>query len=285
MVNAGDDKLVYMPQTPASGASVVELGSNVTISGGSLYASVSLTADVTGTLPVANGGTGLTSLSTLLNSNVTQQSLSVEVGVDVQAYSSMLAGFANLLNAGDDKIVYMPESPATAPSTLEFGTGLSHSAGAINVSSGTWITSTGTIASGTWQGTAIASAYIGTHNHSATDITSGTLAVARGGTGVTSETAISEMVISSFSSQTAGSVSGAKSGSFAYESAAGDAYAISGGDLLWEDDGATDTFNDTEFQTVDGGTQTEYRQRTVTVTDGQITAFGSWGSWNTVVVA
>jgi hypothetical protein len=285
MVNSGDDKLVYMPQTPASGASVVELGSNVTISGGSLYASVSLTADVTGTLPVANGGTGLTSLSTLLNSNVTQQSLNVEVGVDVQAYSAMLTGFSNLLNAGDDKIVYMPESPATAPSTLEFGTGLSHSAGAINVSSGTWITSTGTITSGTWQGTAITSAYIGTHNHSATDITSGTLAVVRGGTGVTSETAISEMVINSFSSQTAGSVSGAKSGTFAYESAGGDAYALSGSNFLWEDDGATDTFKDTEFQTVDGGTQTEYRQRTVTVTDGQITAFGSWGSWTTVVVA
>ena len=41
----------------------------------------------------------------------------------------------------------------------------------------------GTITSGTWQGTAIAAAYIGAHNHAAGDINSGTLGVARGGTG------------------------------------------------------------------------------------------------------
>ena len=33
--------------------------------------SVDLTSEVTGVLPVGNGGTGLTSISTLLNSNVT----------------------------------------------------------------------------------------------------------------------------------------------------------------------------------------------------------------------
>lgn len=45
------------------------------------------------------------------------------------------------------------------------------------------ITSVGTITSGTWQGTDIAAAYIGAHNHAAGDINSGTLSVARGGTG------------------------------------------------------------------------------------------------------
>ena len=45
------------------------------------------------------------------------------------------------------------------------------------------ITSVGTITSGTWQGTDIAAAYIGAHNHAAGDINSGTLGVARGGTG------------------------------------------------------------------------------------------------------
>jgi hypothetical protein len=44
-----------------------------------------LTTDVTGVLPVANGGTGLTSLSTLLNSNVTPTSLGLVIGTDVQA--------------------------------------------------------------------------------------------------------------------------------------------------------------------------------------------------------
>ena len=38
---------------------------------------VDLTADVTGTLPVANGGTALTSLSTLLNSNTTKSDVSL----------------------------------------------------------------------------------------------------------------------------------------------------------------------------------------------------------------
>ena len=44
----------------------------ITISGQEITRNqIDLTADVTGTLPVANGGTGLTSISTLLNSNVT----------------------------------------------------------------------------------------------------------------------------------------------------------------------------------------------------------------------
>lgn len=45
------------------------------------------------------------------------------------------------------------------------------------------ITSVGTITSGTWQGTDIAAAYIGAHNHAAGDINSGTLDVTHGGTG------------------------------------------------------------------------------------------------------
>ena len=46
------------------------------------------------------------------------------------------------------------------------------------------IVTVGTITSGTWQGTTIAAAYIG--NHSTDKLTSGTLPVARGGTGQTS---------------------------------------------------------------------------------------------------
>lgn len=47
----------------------------------------------------------------------------------------------------------------------------------------TYIKTVGTITSGTWNGTAIASSYIGAHNHAASDITSGQLAVTYGGTG------------------------------------------------------------------------------------------------------
>jgi hypothetical protein len=54
--------------------------------------------------------------------------------------------------------------------------------------------------------------------------------------------------------------------------------------ILTAESGQTTTFNDTEFQTVDGGTQTEYRQRTITVTNGQITAVGAFGAWTAVVV-
>jgi hypothetical protein len=51
----------------------------VTLSGQALTMnSVDLTDDVTGTLPVANGGTGLTSLTTLLNSNVTTTTLGLQ---------------------------------------------------------------------------------------------------------------------------------------------------------------------------------------------------------------
>lgn len=61
----------------------------ITISGQTITrAQVDLTADVTGTLPAGNGGTGLTSTSTLLNSNVTPTSLSLVIGSDVQAYDA-----------------------------------------------------------------------------------------------------------------------------------------------------------------------------------------------------
>ena len=57
---------------------------------------IDLTTDVTGTLPVANGGTGLTSISTLLNSNVTPSSLGLVIGTDVQAQDTLLQDIADL---------------------------------------------------------------------------------------------------------------------------------------------------------------------------------------------
>jgi len=53
---------------------------------------------------------------------------------------------------------------------------------------GTWtgatsITTVGTIGTGAWQGTPVAAAYLGSHTHAASDITSGTMATARLGSG------------------------------------------------------------------------------------------------------
>jgi len=78
-------------------------------------AQIDLAADVTGTLPATNGGTGLTSIATLLNTNT----------------SASDVGLSNVEN-----------------------TALSSWAGTANV------TILGTVATGTWQGTAIADGYI-----------------------------------------------------------------------------------------------------------------------------
>tara|TARA_R110002020_G_scaffold246009_1_gene459720 strand:+ start:10712 stop:12592 length:1881 start_codon:yes stop_codon:yes gene_type:complete len=63
-------------------------------------------SDITsGTLAVARGGTGLTSLSTLLNSNVTPTSLGLVIGTNVQAYNATLGHVAGGTYVGDDHIV------------------------------------------------------------------------------------------------------------------------------------------------------------------------------------
>jgi len=75
-------------------------------SSGVLSHTVDLTSEVTGTLPVANGGTNLTSLSTLLNSNVTPTTLSLVIGTNVQAYDADLAAIAGLTSAADKGIQF-----------------------------------------------------------------------------------------------------------------------------------------------------------------------------------
>ena len=52
------------------------------------------TPGVTGTLAVGNGGTGLTSIATLLNSAVTPTTLGLVIGTNVQAYDAQLATLA-----------------------------------------------------------------------------------------------------------------------------------------------------------------------------------------------
>jgi len=84
---------------------------NVTLAGSLDYITLSgqqitrnaidLTTDVTGTLPAGNGGTGLTSISTLLNSNVTPTSLGLVIGTDVLAQQTIGIANDNLVEIDD----------------------------------------------------------------------------------------------------------------------------------------------------------------------------------------
>ena len=57
---------------------------------------IDLANDVTGTLPVANGGTGLTSLSTLLNSNVDHDALTNFVAAEHYRWDTDISGTATI---------------------------------------------------------------------------------------------------------------------------------------------------------------------------------------------
>ena len=100
---------------------------NVTLAGSLEYITLSgqqitrnainLTTDVSGTLPVGNGGTGLTSISTLLNSNVTPTSLGLVIGTNVQAYDAGLQSISGLTTAAN-KMIYTTGSDTYAVTTL-----------------------------------------------------------------------------------------------------------------------------------------------------------------------
>jgi len=148
--------------TPASGTAT-----NIT--------GLPIVAGTTGILSVARGGTNLTSLSTLLNSNVTPTSLGLVIGTNVQAYNANYATTSTNWSAAD-----------ITSGTLAVARG------------GTALTSLSTLLNSNVTPTSLG-LVIGTNvqaynanyattstNWSAADITSGTLAVARGGTNLTS---------------------------------------------------------------------------------------------------
>ena len=137
---------------------------------------ISITDKTGGTLTAARGGTGISTytIGDILYSNAAN-SLSKLSGNTTTTRKFL-------------RSVATTSGTAVAPAwdtVTKTDVGLSN---VENTALSTWtgtnkITTVGTISTGTWQGTAIAASYIG--NHSTDKLTSGTLPVGRGGTGVT----------------------------------------------------------------------------------------------------
>jgi len=135
--------------TIASGGNLGLDSNNKIVKAAEVGSAVDLTSEVTGTLPVANGGTGATSLATdgILFGNGTSAISAVDLSTS-----------GNIIVGGDNPAVVTGANLAGAGLAAVVGDGtlvLSVEA------SQTQITSVGTIGTGTWQGTTIKTAYIG----------------------------------------------------------------------------------------------------------------------------
>ena len=160
----------------------------LTLTGGTITTSGTITlggtlainnADWSGTvLSAANGGTGLSSISTLLNSNVTPTSLGLLIGTNTQAWDADLDAIAALLKTDGNFIVgngsaWVAESGATARASLGVD--------AAGTDNSTDVTLAGTLDYITLVGQVLTRGAIVL----TTDV-SGTLPAANGGTGLTS---------------------------------------------------------------------------------------------------
>jgi hypothetical protein len=199
----GDHSTAGYSTSTGTVTSVATSGSvnGLTLTGGTITTSGTVTLggtlainndDWSGTvLSAANGGTGLSSISTLLNSNVTPTSLGLLIGTNTQAWDADLDAIAALLKTDGNFIVgngsaWVAESGATARASLGVD--------AAGTDNSTDVTLAGTYDYLTLSGQQITlgqidlstdvtgtlpSGNIGAHTHATSDITSGTFADAR----------------------------------------------------------------------------------------------------------
>ncbi len=144
-------------------------------------------------------------LSGLANTTTARSNLGVAIGTNVQAFSARLSEVAALSPTADNFIVgdgtnFVLKTPATARTSLGLG-----GAAILNVG-----TAAGTVAAG--DDSRLSDSRTPTsHVHSAADVTSGTLVVARGGTNATSFTADS-LVLTNVTGTALGSFAPCSSG-------------------------------------------------------------------------
>jgi hypothetical protein len=171
--------------------------------------SVNLTSGVTGTLPIANGGTSATS------AGAARTALGLTIGTDVQAFDAQLTDVAGLTPTDNNFIVgngtnFVTESGATARTSLGVGSIATQDSSNVTItggsitgitalpvaSGGTGVTaSTGTVAVVLSTSPTLVTPILGTPTSGTltsctglplTTGVTGTLAVANGGTGITS---------------------------------------------------------------------------------------------------
>jgi hypothetical protein len=208
-LNSSDQAVVNVPWTDTDNNTTYTAGDGLDLggtefsvdlkaNGGLVIESTEIAVDlgassITGTLAVGDGGTGLTSIATLLNSNVTPASLSLVIGTNVQAYDADLAAIAGLTSAADKGIQFTGSGTAATYDLTAAGKALLDDADAAAQR-----TTLGVDAAGTDNSTAVT---LVTSSHDylsistqaitlgaidlAADVT-GTLPVGNGGTGLTS---------------------------------------------------------------------------------------------------
>jgi hypothetical protein len=140
---SGTDVTISAGDASTSTKGVAKFSSdNFTVSSGEVTiksGGVDLAAEVTGTLPAGNGGTGLTSTATLLNSNVTPTSLGLVIGTNTQAYDADLTAIAALAKTDGNFIVgsgtaWVAETGAAARTSLGVAIGTDVQAYSLNLS-------------------------------------------------------------------------------------------------------------------------------------------------------
>jgi hypothetical protein len=150
-----------------------------------------------GTLPVGRGGTGLTSVSTLLNSNTTKSDVGLGnvTNIEAQPVNAGLTAIAGLTSAANKGIQFTGSGTAAVYTLTTAGKALLDDADAATQRQTLGLGTAAVLAAGTGSNNVVQLSALGAlpavsgsalTGLNAGNFTSGTLAVARGGTGLTS---------------------------------------------------------------------------------------------------